>query len=163
MSKTDLKVGDLIPLSKDTYDQTLECIEKLTNLSIEYSNMTDFYDPFQLEEIKRKWNGYMTQFAVCFSKIKKFKGSQHVYCDEVRKEIKSQALQLLLDEGVKVTSAESLVYGTEYYKERVLLIQDVKEFFIKTDLLYERFEYTFQAIIQSLSTARKEYDASKHT
>ena len=67
-------------------------------------------------------------------------------------------MQILLDEGQKVTSAETLVYKTEYYVKRLNLMENIKEFMIKTELLYERFEATFNAIIQSYSTARKELE-----
>ena len=40
-------------------------------------------------------------------------------------------------------------------------MENIKEFMIKTELLYDRFEATFNAIIQSYSTARKEYESSK--
>jgi hypothetical protein len=32
---------------------------------------------------------------------------------------------------------------------------------IKTELLYDRFESTFNAIVQSLSSARKEFENNK--
>jgi hypothetical protein len=103
----------------------------------------------------------MQSLAVYYARIKKFKGSQHVYLDELRKKIKGEALQLLLDEGQKVTSAETLVYKTQYYTERINLMENIKEFMIKTELLYDRFESTFNSIIQSYSTARKEFDNAK--
>ena len=37
-------------------------------------------------------------------------------------------------------------------------MENIKEFMIKTELLYDRFEATFNAIIQSYSTAKKEMD-----
>lgn len=157
----NLKVSDLVDLSKEDYLQTNLLINNLLALSKEYHSMVDMYDPNQLEIIKRKFDSYMQNLAVSYAKIKKFKGSQHVYLDEVRKKIKGEAMQLLLDEGQKVTSAETLVYKTDYYVKRVNLMEDIKEFMLKTELLYERFEYTFNAIIQSYSTARKEFENSK--
>ncbi len=155
-----VKVSDLISLTEKDYRDTNDLLKKLTELSNEYHNMTDMYDPNLLEVIKRKFNSYMQRLAVCYSKIKKYKGSQHVYLDEARKKIKGEALQILLDEGAKVTSAETLVYKTRYYTERIKLMEDIKEFMIKTELLYERFEYTFSSIVQSYSAARKEKENS---
>jgi hypothetical protein len=156
-----LKVSDLIDLSEKDYTRTHEITKNLRVLSAEYHNMVDMYDPNQLEIIKRKFDSEMQSLSVYYAKIKKFKGGQHVYLDEVRKKIKGEALQLLLDEGHKVTSAETLVYKTDYYVQRINLMEDIKEFMIRTELLYERFEATFNSIIQSLSTAKKEYEASK--
>ena len=156
-----LKVSDLVNLSKEDYIQTNEITKSLLSLSNEYHSMTDMYDPNQLEIIKRKFDSNMQHLAGFFAKIKKYKGGTHTYLDEVRKKIKGEALQLLLDEGHKVTSAETLVYKTEYYTKRINLMEDIKEFMIKTELLYERFEYTFNAIIQSYSTARREMENSK--
>lgn len=157
----NLKVSDLVNLSKEDYLQTNILINNLLTLSNEYHNMVDMYDPNQLEIIKRRFDSQMQHLSPYYAKIKKFKGSQHVYLDEVRKKIKGEAMQLLLDEGQKVTSAETLVYKTDYYVKRVNLMEDIKEFMLKTELLYERFEYTFNAIIQSYSTARKELENSK--
>lgn len=158
---TKLKVSDLINLSEKDYTETNTYLKHLQELSKEYHNMTDMYDPNQLETIKRKFDSYMQSLAVYYARIKKFKGSQHVYLDEVRKKIKGEALQILLDEGQKVTSAETLVYKTEYYTERINLMENIKEFMIKTELLYDRFESTFNSIVQSYATARKEYESSK--
>lgn len=155
-----LKVGDLVALTKEDYIETNEIIKNLTSISNEYHSMTDLYDPHQLEIIKRNFDSNMQHFAVCYAKIKKFKGSQHVFLDEVRKKIKAEALQILLDEGNKVTSAETLVYKTDYYVKRINLMEDLKEFMIKTELLYDRFDATFQSIVQSLSTAKKEKENS---
>jgi hypothetical protein len=158
---TNLKVSDLINLSERDYIDTNTLLKQLQELSSEYHNMVDMYDPHQLEIIKRKFDGYMQSLAVHYARIKKFKGSQHVYLDEIRKKIKGEALQILLDQGQKVTSAETLVYKTEYYTQRINLMENIKEFMLKTELLYDRYEYTFNAIIQSLSTARKEMEANK--
>ena len=156
-----LKVSDLINLSQEDYEQTNMILKSLLNLSSEYHNMVDIYDPNQLEIIKRKFDSQMQHLSPFYAKIKKFKGSQHVYLDEIRKKIKGEALQLLLDEGQKVTSAESLVYKTDYYVKRISLMENIKEFMLKTEMLYERFEATFNAIIQSYATARREYEANK--
>ena len=156
-----LKVSDLINLSQEDYEQTNISLKGLLNLSSEYHNMVDMYDPNQLEIIKRKFDSQMQHLSPFYAKIKKFKGSQHVYLDEIRKKIKGEALQLLLDEGQKVTSAESLVYKTDYYVKRISLMENIKEFMLKTEMLYERFEATFNAIIQSYAAARREYEANK--
>lgn len=157
----NLKVSDLVNLSKEDYVEANSTISNLLSLSSEYHNMTDMYDPNQLEIIKRKFDSYMQHLAGYYAKIKKFKGSQHVFLDEVRKKVKAEALQLLLDEGHKITSAETLVYKTDYYVKRINLMEDIKEFMIKTELLYDRFDATFQSIIQSYSAAKKEQENSR--
>lgn len=156
-----LKVSDLIDLSQEDYINTNNILSELLNLSKEYHNMVDMYDPNQLEIIKRKFDSQMQHLSPYYAKIKKFKGAQHVYLDEVRKKIKGEALQLLLDEGQKITSSETLVYKTDYYVKRINLMENIKEFMIKTELLYERFEATFNAIVQSYSTAKKELENSR--
>lgn len=156
-----LKVSDLVPLTREDYLETNTILKNLKTFSNEYHDMVDLYDPNQLEIIKRKFDKELQNLATYFAKIKKFKGGTHTYLDEVRKRIKGEAIQILLEEGNKVTSAESLVYSTKYYKDRVALMEDIKEFMIKTELLYERYEATFNAIIQSYATARREFEANK--
>lgn len=156
-----LKVSDLINLSQQDYENTNLVLKELLSLSAEYHNMVDMYDPNQLEVIKRRFDSQMQHLAPYYAKIKKFKGSQHVYLDEIRKKIKGEALQILLNDGQKVTSAESLVYKTDYYVKRINLMESIKEFMLKTEILYERFEATFNAIIQSYATARREMESNK--
>lgn len=156
-----LKVSDLVDLTQEDYINTNKVLSNLLIISAEYHSMTDMYDPYQLEIIKRKFDSQMQHLSAHYAKIKKFKGGQHVYLDEVRKKIKGKALQLLLDEGCKVTSAETLVYKTEYYVKRINLMENIKEFMIKTELLYDRFESTFNSIVQSLSSAKKEFENNK--
>ena len=75
--------------------------------------------------------------------------------------MEQQSVELLLMEGHKITSAETLVYKTEYYVKRINLMENIKEFMIKTELLYDRFEATFSSIVQSYSAARREFENSK--
>ncbi|MAX51555.1 MAG: hypothetical protein CMH22_06205 [Methylophaga sp.] len=158
---SELKVSDLVPLSESTYKNAYECLGKLKKLAAEYHNMTDIYDPYELERIKRAFDSQMQMLSVSYAALKKFKGSQHVYLDEVRKRVKAEALEALLDEGVKVTAAGDLVYKSKYYTDRIALMEDIKEFMIKVELMYDRYDTTFQSIVQSLSTAKKEYENSQ--
>lgn len=157
----DLKVSDLVNLKKEDFVQTKNILKSLALLSEEYHLMEDMYDPNQLEIIKRKFDREMQHLATHFSKVKKFKGSSHTYLDDVRKKIKGEALQILLDEGAKITSAETLVYKSKYYLDRVNLMEDIKEFMINVELMYERYDTTYNSIVQSLSTAKKEIENSK--
>lgn len=159
--EVELKVSDLVPLSRGTYTTTSKIIKELQELSGEYHNMSDMYDPHALEVIKRAFDSKLQLLAVQYAAIKKFKGNQHVYLDEVRKRIKAEALKKLLDEGVKVTAADSLVYKSEYYIKRVALMEDIKEFMILTEEMYSRFDSTFHSIVQSQSWAKKEFENSK--
>lgn len=157
----ELKVSDLVHLKQNTYIEATQTLKELANLSSEYHNMSDMYDPHQLESIKRKFDSFMQNLAVHYAAIKKYKGNQHVYLDEVRKRVKAEALQRLLDEGTKITAADSLVYKSKYYIKRVTLMEDIKEFMIKVEELYNRYDKTFQSIVQSLSSAKKEFENSK--
>ena len=157
----ELKVSDLVNLSREDFLETKRILKNLISLSNDYHSMDDMYDPNQLEIIKRKFDREMQHLAPKFAKVKKFKGSSHTYLDDVRKKIKGEALQILLDEGAKITSAETLVYKSKYYIDRVNLMEDIKEFMISVELMYERFDTTYNSIIQSLSSAKKELENSR--
>lgn len=157
----ELKVSSLVNLSREDFIQTKSILKNLSILSEEYHFMEDMYDPNQLEIIKRKFDREMQHLASKFAKVKKFKGSSHTYLDDVRKKIKGEALQLLLDDGAKITSAETLVYKSKYYLDRVNLMEDIKEFMISVELMYERYDTTYNSIVQSLSAAKKEQENNK--
>ena len=153
-----LKVGDLVQLKKETYDDMQVVIEKLSELVKEYTLMVDDYNPHMLEEIKKQFLGYLYQFTFLFAKIKCFKSANHSYLEDARKKVKAETIKILIDEGNKITQSENLVYAHPYYAERVGLMESIKEFMIRCDLLNDLYQSTFQSIVQSLSAARKEMD-----
>jgi hypothetical protein len=55
-----------------------------------------------------------------------------------------------------ITAAKELVYDTEFYKDRIEVIQSLIRFFIKTENMYDYYTSVFQSIIQSVSIASKE-------
>jgi hypothetical protein len=75
---------------------------------------------------------------------------------ETRKRIKSEGVAILMNEGFKQTMAMEMVYCSEYYKDRITLIQSLIEFFIKAENLFDFYTYTLQSIVQSVSVASKE-------
>jgi len=79
---------------------------------------------------------------------------------ETRKRIKSEAIALLMADGFKQTMAMEMVYCSDYYKERITLIQSLIEFFIKAENLFDFYTYTLQSIVQSVSIASKEKTTS---
>ena len=157
---SELKVSALVQLKKETYDDMLTVINKLSDLVKEYTLMVDDYNPHMLEEIKKQFLGYLYQFTFLFAKIKCFKSANHSYLEDARKKVKAETIQILIDEGNKITQSENLVYAHPYYSERIELMENIKEFMIRCDLLNDLYQSTFQSIVQSLSNARKEFENS---
>lgn len=158
------KVTDLVPsLRESTISELKDSIKKLTDLSSVYQKSSDISDPYFLENIKKEFDGYMQRMATLFSKIKKYKGAQHVYLEDVRKKVKSEVLVKLMSEprNLKITQAEVYLYTDEEYIEKIKLVESLREFMINVELMYERFEITYNAIIQSQSLVKREYEQSK--
>lgn len=158
------KVTDLVPsLKEETLKELKTIMIYLTNISKEYYETNDTSDPFILEDLKRRFDGYMQRMATLYSKTKKYKGAQHVYLEDVRKKVKSEVLSRLMapPSSLKITQAEVVVYADEEYAEKIKLIENLREFMINVELMYERFETTYQSIVQSQSLAKREYEQSK--
>lgn len=162
MAEEKLKVSDLVSGFTDKeYREINELIKTLWALSNRYQSMAEINNVEELEKIKREFNGHMQRFSTLFASVKKYKDSNFQYLGEHRKRFKAAAVKRLLDEGKNATNANNLVYDSEYYVERVELMEDLVGFFTKVDLFYNQCEDTFRAIIQSISIASKELESSK--
>lgn len=157
--KQKLRVSDIVPFDKHTYEETHKTIKELDNLAKEYRGCYD--NPHELERIKREFLGYLSYFATLYAKVKPFKGSTHVYLDEQRKRCKAECIEILLSEKFSATNAANIVYSHPYYVERIRLMEDIKQFFILTENLYELYNMTFNSIVQSISVASKEMHNTK--
>lgn len=153
---TKLKVSDLVNFTKKEFDKLKGSMLRLRDISKAYHEMDDYSDVMRLEEIKRNFNAELQYFATLYAGVRKFKGDTHSYLAEQRKTFKAEAMTLLINGGYAQTAAEKLSYGTEYYKKRVELLQDLTEFFIRVETMYDVYTTTLQAIIQSVSIAGKE-------
>jgi hypothetical protein len=160
MEEKKLSVEDLIPFPKRDFLEIKKSIEALTNLTKEYIKLEGVDSLDDLERVKKQFVGHMQRFTVLFSKVNRFKGTSHVYLDEQRKRVKSEAIRILLDEGNNATNAGNLVYSSKYYTERIDLMEDLKGFFIKVDKLYTQFGETLKAIAQSISVLAKDRNYS---
>lgn len=162
MAEEKLKVSDLVKGFTDKdYNEINSLINDLWRLSQEYQLMAEINNVEELEKIKRKFNGYMQRFSTLFATVKRYKDSNFQYLGEHRKRFKAAAVKRLLDEGNNATNANNLVYDSQYYVERVELMEDLVGFFTKVDLFYNQCEDTFRAIIQSISIASKEMESTR--
>lgn len=154
--KQELKVQDLIPLTDKNVKEIQDSLVRLANLTEEYSNSKEFFNLEFLEDLKRRYISELQYYTTLFSKVRKFKGESYTYLTETRKRVKSEAVAILMSEGFKQTMAMEMVYCSDYYKDRITLIQRLIEFFIKAENLFDFYTYTLQSIVQSVSVASKE-------
>lgn len=150
--KIPLKVDDIVKnFTEKNKKDTEVYLNALSKLQAEYSNMEDMASPERLEQIKREMGSYLSSLSTSYSKIKCYK-SNHEYLEEERKQIKSDAVRLIVDrDNLSVAAAEKIVYSEQYYKERVELLQRLKRFFWNVELKYQRYSETLRDIYQSIS------------
>jgi hypothetical protein len=158
MAEEKLTVSSLISFSKDTYTEILDCIKILSGLTQEYRE-TDNLDA--LEKIKREFNAHLERYATLYSQTKKYKGDTHTYLSEHRKRFKGETMKLLIDEGLAVTAADKLIYAHPHYVKRLNLLEDITEFFIRTEELFQMYNTILQSIVQSISVQSKQFSNSK--
>jgi hypothetical protein len=151
-----LSVKDLVRFEEKDFNNTKILMAELDKLGKEYISLLDTPNPERLEAIKRTYGGYLTSLATYYSKIKAFK-YQGDYLEEQRKRIKSETIQLIIDrDKVSTAAAEKVVYAEEYYKKRIDLMEELKKFFIKVELKYDRYRDTARDIYQSVSQNNQE-------
>lgn len=162
MEQEKLKVSDVIPLSEQTVKDITASLSRLATISKEYYEADDTCDVVLLERLKRSLLGELQYINTLYSKTRRFKSESFVYLSQERKALKAAAIKLLMDEGLKITAAEVMVYNSDYYKSRVSLMNELVQFFLKTEHLIEHYNNVTHAIIQSVSIAGKERSQSIH-
>ena len=156
-TETTLRVGDIVKNFSEKDKKNTELIlDKLSVLGREYANMEDTATPERLEEIKRELGSYLTSLSTYLAKVKCYKFNND-YLEEERKQIKSEAVNMLVDnKGLSQSAAEKVVYAEDYYKQRVELLQQLKKFFWNVELKYDRYKDVLRSVYQSVSILTEE-------
>lgn len=160
----ELKVSSLVNFTEEDWNLANITISKLDVLTKEYSELEDAVDPNVLDSLKRRFLAHMSTLTSVYSKVKAFKGANHSYLEDARKQFKAEALNILIkDEGAKVTEAKESVYAHEYYKERIRLTERIREFFIKVDEYHEFFSGVLNLMQQTISIVSKDYEYNRYS
>lgn len=154
--ESKLKVTDLVDYPEKFFIQVRDCLKLLKEYSNDYVNMDNLYDLEGLESLKRKMTAQLELLAEHHARTKKFKTGGD-YLEEVRKFIKSEAINLVAEEeGLSVNQAEKVVYNYSYYKDRVDLMKDVKAFFIRVEVMYKHYQDVLSSVVQSIASGKKD-------
>jgi hypothetical protein len=60
------------------------------------------------------------------------------------------------DDKISISAAEKVVYSSQYYMDRISLIEQLKQFFYIVDLSYQNYQDVQRSIYQSISILSKE-------
>lgn len=151
-----LRVSDLVKFSENDYLETKKTLRVMDEMVQEYVKSTDNLD--QLEDLKKRFNGYLVYLAGYYSKIRCFR-ENFEYLEAQRKRIKSEAIEdLIRSSETKLTqsAAEKVVYSHPYYTERISLLEQLKRFFYLTEFSYNNYQDVQRSIYQSISVLSKE-------
>jgi hypothetical protein len=160
MSEKVLRVSDLVKFSENDYLETKKTLKVMDEMVQEYVKSTDNLD--QLEDLKKRFNGYLVYLAGYYSKIRCFR-ENFEYLEAQRKRIKSEAIEdLIRSSETKLTqsAAEKVVYSHSYYTERISLLEQLKRFFYLTEFSYNNYQDVQRSIYQSISVLSKERQAT---
>ena len=151
-----LRVSDLVKFSEKDYLETKKTLGVMDEMVQEYVKGTDSLD--ELENLKRRFNGYLVYLAGYYSKIRCFR-ENFEFLEAQRKRIKSEAIEDLIkhsEEKISQSAAEKVVYSHPYYIERITLLEQLKRFFYLVDLSYQNYQDVQRSIYQSISVLSKE-------
>jgi erythromycin esterase-like protein len=163
MEKEVIKVRDIVEyLTEKNVEDISKSLARLSGIAAEYYNQEDIYDVELLEKLKRRLVGELLYLNTLYNITKSQKDESHTYMTAARKRIKSEAINLLLSEGKKVTMAETLVYSHPYYTARMEVLEALKRFCIKVENLRDTYESVLNSVIQSVSISSKEKQSSIH-
>lgn len=151
-----LKVSDLVTYPEQYFIQVKNILLKLKELSKQYVEMDNLYDLEGLERIKRDMTAQLEFLAEHHARTKKFKTGGD-YLEEVRKFIKAEAIALKVEEeGISINQAEKVVYEYPYYTDKVKLMEAVKAFFIKVEIMYRHYQDVLSSVVQSIASGKKD-------
>lgn len=154
-----IKTNDILPnYSEKHFREAKATMDLLHETTLEYVQMDNLYDVEGLEKVKRKMTGYLELLGSHYARSKRYKTIGD-YLEEQRKELKADTIDLLVEEGkgaLSTNQAEKLVYSHKYYKERLAAMLQIKSFFIKVEVMYERYSDTLNNIRQSISLCKKD-------
>ena len=160
----NLKVSDLVDFREQDYNLALAEMKSLDELCAEYSTLTKGQKiPDELEALKGKFVSHMSTLTDIYSKVKAFKGSNHTFLEDARKQFKAEAIIRLRDEGVRATEANNIVYASEYYKKRVRLMEKLKNFFINVDEKHDFYTNVLSYLSQTISIVSKDYEFNRYS
>ena len=154
-----LKTTDIVSnYNEKHFREAKATLDKLHKCTLDYINLDNLYDVESLERIKREMTGHLELMGEHYARVKKYK-SIGDYLEEQRKELKSDTINLIIEEekgNISTNQAEKLVYGHKHYQDRLELMLEIKSFFIKVEIMYERYSDTLNNIRQSISLCRKD-------
>lgn len=152
-----VSISDIVHnYSEKNFHEAKEILEQLHKCTVAYSKMDNLYDVEGLETIKREMTAYLETLGEHFARVKKFK-TMGDYLEEHRKAIKSETISLIVDKSsLSTNQAEKVVYDEPYYKERMEALLQLKGFFNKVEIMYDRYSDTLNNIRQSISMCRKD-------
>jgi hypothetical protein len=164
MKTEKLIVSSLVNFQKEDYDLAKVTISELKILSNTYSQTVGATDPRSLDELKRQFVSHMSNLTDVYAKVKAFKGSNHSYLEDARKQFKAETLKILInDEGCKITEAKETAYAHPYYMERITLTEKIRSFFIEVDEMHEFFTNVLSLMQQTISIVSKDFEYNRHT
>jgi hypothetical protein len=156
MADKKLKVKDLVDYPEKYFIQVKDILLNLKTLSAQYVEMDNLYDLEGLERLKRDMTAQLEFLAEHHARTKKFKTAGD-YLEEHRKFIKSEAIALKVEEdGISINQAEKVIYEYPYYKDRVELMESVKAFFIKVEIMYRHYQDVLSSVVQSIASGKKD-------
>lgn len=151
-----VKISDLIRFSENDYKETKKTLATMNLMVTEYMENKDNLD--ELEGLKRRFNSYLVYLATYYSKIRCFR-ENFEYLEAQRKRIKAESIEHIMknsEEKTSISAAEKIVYSSQYYIDRVNVIEQLKQFFYLVDLSYQNYQDVQRSIYQSISLLSKE-------
>lgn len=155
-TSTPVRISDLIRFSEVDYKETKKTLATMNEMVREYVANKENLD--ELESLKRRFNSYLVYLATYYSKIRCFR-ENFEYLEAQRKRIKSESIDHIMknsEEKISISAAEKVVYSSQYYIDRITLIEQLKQFFYLVDLSYQNYQDTQRSIYQSISLLSKE-------
>lgn len=150
-------LGNLMDLSD------LQALYKIADifkiLEVEVLDVYNSNPPINvLEEIKIELAGQLVYLAKLYGAVKKYKGSNHTYLEDARKQLKAICFDKM--PGNVTQKKESIYNYPEFVRRNNSLIK-MKQQFVTIEEIYESYQRLFQSIQQSISVETKSFQGAQ--
>lgn len=151
-------------LEEATVDILNETMDALDELSSDYWSIKPPVDPNYVDEIKRTFLSYYSNFSYYMAEVYSKKGTNHIYLEDLRRQIRQEHVDFLmessLDPKYSVTRAEKDIDSNPLCKEDMLTLDSFKRALLEYEKRDKFYQLVLASMTQSISIVRKDMEAN---
>lgn len=151
-------------LSSEAVDNLQESMEALDELSSDYCALRSPIDPGYVDELKRTFLSYYSNFSYYMAEVYSKKGTNHIYLEDLRRQIRQEHVDYLMEHNMdpkySVTRAEKDIDSNPLCKEDMKALDNLKKLLLEFEKRDKFYQMIIASMTQSISIVRRDMEAN---